>query len=149
MATVTKIPVGNLTIEGGHQIMLLRQMTARFGVLHHLQVLNLKVWPSLYMGEKAFVQELRYDHENRVVELDLCDVDVKALNLSDGALKVDKAAKFLLGTDVRVKVIAGGQAIYDGGPQDDSWLSSTSPPKNEPSSKSGKKKRKSRVSRRR
>jgi uncharacterized protein with PhoU and TrkA domain len=142
----TTIPVGNVVQSGLHQIMTLRDLTYRFGMLHEIQVINLKVWPSVFLGSNAKVKELRYCHESRYVEIDLGDVKKGELDLGKGALALDRAVKYLLGVDVRTKVISDDGLLYEGGPQDESWLNNTSMIEKEPPSKRGKKKRASRQS---
>ena len=142
MKTVTKIPVGQVTKPGVHDLMLMRDATMRFGVLHEIQVINLRVWPTIFLHKDAYVQEVRYDHEERIVELDLGEVNIKSLNLSDGAIKLDKAAKFLLGCDVRVKVVSESGLLYDGQPRDEKWLSITPAKKNTSAKDVAKKKKK-------
>jgi hypothetical protein len=150
MATVkTEIPVGAVSADGMHKLMLMRDFTFRFGMLNETQVMNLKAWPSCFLG-KGVYPEITYKHEERAVEYNLFDMSTKGLNLSEGAVMLDKSTKFLLGVDVRVTILSCGQAIYNGGPQEESWLSQISPSKTRPRSKPGKKTaKKGRVSRRR
>ncbi len=138
MKKTTKIPVGNVVQPAAYRTTVLREMTRRYGMLHEVQVKNLQIWPSLYLAPSARVSELRYGHEERLIEIDLGATETKGLNLKEGAIKLDKAVKFLLGCDVTLKVVAVGGAIYEGGPQNEAWLTST--PK-APASKSRKKKK--------
>lgn len=149
MKKETKIPVGGVMQPGVRELMMLREATFRFGYLHELQNLQLQIWPSVFLHKDARVSEIRYGHEERLLEVELKSIEKNRLNLKEGAVNFDKAAKFLLGPDVRVRVMLEGQAIYDGEPRDTAWLSSTSQPTKKPSSKSGKKTAKSRRSRRR
>ena len=146
---VTKIPVGDVVPSGTQRIIMARDMTKRFGVLHEIQAINLRTWPRVFLNSGPV--EVRYAHELRSVEFVLATIGVKNANLDNGLDKLNRATKWLLGVDVAVRVTSAGKAIFEDGPRDEQWLTppNTSARKSKPSSRRGKKPKTSQASRRR
>lgn len=88
------------------QLLLLRDMTARMGVIHEAQVLQLKMWPLVLFGNVKKCEE-HINIENR--EVNFVILQTKGKQASDFKQRCEALAdwtKWLLGSDwiVRVKI---------------------------------------------
>jgi hypothetical protein len=95
------------------QLMLLKDLTRRTGLIYEAQVLQLKYWPMLALTH-AKSSEVRLNVEKRVCEF-FARIDSKGKapdDLADRLARLDEAVKWLLGDEWLVKVKLGKKIIY-------------------------------------
>jgi hypothetical protein len=99
------LPENDLSVKLAH----LREYTARYGVLHESQVLQLKLWPRVAYPEATKATETHVDLERRVVKFRLVIPKRKVpkgknAEWAQRASSLIEATHFLLGTDWHVNI---------------------------------------------
>jgi hypothetical protein len=95
------------------QLMLLRDITKRTGILHDAQVLQLKMWPLILLpfskSAKAKIDTTKYEITFEV------DVHGKLPKDADTHFgRLNEAVKWLLGKEWLVRVKVRGKQVYRG-----------------------------------
>jgi hypothetical protein len=102
--------LANATQE--EQLLLLRDMTARMGVLHEAQILQLKMWP-LFLFDNLKKCEEHVNIENRVIEYHFLQTKGKYPKDKEARLNaLMDWTKWLLGHDWMIRVKERGKLIF-------------------------------------
>jgi hypothetical protein len=99
------------------QLLLLRDMTARMGVLHEAQILQLKMWP-LVLFDNIKKCEEHVNIEGKVLEFHI--LQTKGKYPADKDKRFDVLidwSKWLLGHDWLVRIKERGKLIFRRGPE--------------------------------
>jgi hypothetical protein len=94
------------------QLVMLRDMTKRFGTIHEAQALQLKLWP--YTVDPTLTNsKCALDMESKYIEFEWSGPPVKIEKKYQTRLKtLDSNVKFLLGDDWNVKVNRNSETIF-------------------------------------
>jgi hypothetical protein len=98
--------------EAFKQLMILKGMTERWGVLHDAQLLQLKMLPMIMIGNCQKVQ-VDYDCEKREINFIVKTVG-KLASAEFFYEKLDEAVKTLLGNTWLVRIKRNGETIFRG-----------------------------------
>jgi hypothetical protein len=99
--------------EFGEQLLLLRSMTERTGILHEAQLLQLKMYP-IAMITNSKSAEIKVDIEGKVIDFFLKLDKKKNAELEIQCERVSEAVKWLLGPDWLVRVRVRDKVIFRG-----------------------------------
>lgn len=104
------------TPSAEQQLLLLRDVYARTGVLHEAQALQLRMWP-MGVFEHAKETEARLNHTKKEIDF-ILKVDKKTEPSKEEMEKrcelLDKNVKWLLGEDWLVRVRVRKEVVYRG-----------------------------------
>lgn len=101
------------------QLIQLRDLTRRMGVLHEGQALQLRMWLLVSAGSDFFKDyEIDYNFPSKVVTFKLIKADMKKApsNLDKRFQALADNVGWLLGEDHSIKVKAGRKVIFKGLP---------------------------------
>jgi hypothetical protein len=94
------------------QLLMLKDLTKRMGVLHEAQVLQLKMWP-LTLFTHAKKTEERVNLETKEIDFDILQTKgKKPTDLKERFEALDKWTRWLLGDDWVVRVRERGKVIF-------------------------------------
>lgn len=99
--------------EFTEQLLLLRSMTERTGILHEAQILQLKMYP-IAMIETSKSAEIKINVEGKTVDFHLKMDKSKNPELEKQCERVSEAVKWLLGPDWLVRLKVRDKTIYRG-----------------------------------
>jgi len=99
--------------EFSEQLLLLRAMTERTGVLHEAQILQLKMYP-IAMITSSKSAEIKIDIEGKSVDFQLKLDKKKNPDLEKQCEMVSDAVKWLLGPEWLVRLRVREKTIYRG-----------------------------------
>ncbi len=93
------------------KLYVLRDMTAMTGLLHEVQVKNLKMWPLVMLHAKEAT--CSFDYESKAVTFDIERIDKpRPKNFKARLQALTKATKMLLGADYAVLINLKGKEIH-------------------------------------
>ena len=108
--------MSTLTPEAEEQIMALRDMTRRTGVLHEIQALNLSNWAKLAIPQMDY-KKFTIEFPNTTVEFAFKgDPAHEPKNMAARYRALLVAVQWLLGADWRVRVKHGAKIVFKGDP---------------------------------
>lgn len=90
------------------QLMLLRAFTARTGILHEAQVLNLKMWPACVFS-RVKSSEFTFDWENATVCFDIIFKGKRPKAIAKSCEALAHFTKTLLGPEYEVRISLNGK----------------------------------------
>lgn len=93
------------------QLVVLRGMTERTGALHEAQVLQLKMWPPIFLGSKGHT--FSWDFESKRMTFDIQLPWHKKKVNARGLNALADAVRFLLGDDWTVVVRRDGVKLIE------------------------------------
>ncbi len=97
--------------SGWRKLYTLRDVTERTGILHELQVKNLKMWPLVMIHAKDAT--CAFDYETRTVTYDIGSIDKpKPKNFQERLEALGKAVKQLLGDSYGIVVNLKGKKVF-------------------------------------
>lgn len=106
----TKIRIGE--DEGWTKLLQLKDLTSRTGMLHELQVMQLKMWPLVFLNAKNATTEFGYETKLVVYHVDI--EGRKPAKFKWRLEHLDKATKKLLGGEYSVVVNVNKKQVYNG-----------------------------------
>lgn len=94
------------------QLMLLKSVTHRMGIIHEAQKLQLQVWPMLLKGVKNCQVEVDINKRSVVFRLEPDKNFKKTKRNQELMVQIVKWVRWLLWDDATVQFIMQGQIIY-------------------------------------
>lgn len=97
------------------QLLMLKDLTRRMGVLHEAQVLQLKMWPMTLFTHAKKTEE-RVNLESKEIDYDILQTKgKKPSDLKERFEALNEWTKWLLGDDWVVRVRERGKLLYRNG----------------------------------
>lgn len=97
----------------------LRDLTRKTGMLHELQVMQLKMWPLVFTNAKNASCEFGFETKQVIFKLDTLK-GAKPKNFKARLEHLVKATQQLLGTEYAVTVMLDGKKVHHGAATSDS-----------------------------
>ena len=104
-------PSKDLSID--EKLFTLADLTRRWGVLHEIQVLNLKKWPMFMLGVKDSV--CAYEHDSRKLYFTVGDPIEGLLKAELQSYEfLEKSCRYLLGEDIQIAIRKQDETVLYG-----------------------------------